>query len=462
MKQRLNFLVTLENCNVGETLRRRCEQKALSPLGGLRLRISVLRHCDRWSLFEAYEELRQFGYLQANIVALWYKDPSFDYFETSLKMLKGDAEAIEMCNIAGLRGLVELYVVHDVGDAEPFPEVGYVDVGGVAEKGTDDGLGLVVFEGHGAEAAGASAEPNKATKGGDVGDEFQVDGSESNDEDSEDPEYMPSDEDGDSVGEVYFADSDEDFEGHSGFDDGNSVPKEATACKEKGKCINKFSDEDGADSDELEMDHMIGGDEGDEDEAENVGDDISDRVGQRFPVHKPLKDMSSYRWEVGTRYASRQEFKEIVLAYAVHTARSIKFKKCDLVRVIAVCQKDCPFWLYAHKVESNPRIKIRELQAKAHKKWNVTVTKSMAAKSKQEALSQIQGAFREQCRRINDYCAEILRANPVASSTSKKPSHSQPIQRKRPFSVIQTGAPHIPMQKLKLMAKLPPSAWGNL
>ncbi|RYR25632.1 hypothetical protein Ahy_B02g059484 [Arachis hypogaea] len=145
--------------------------------------------------------------------------------------------------------------------------------------------------------------------------------------------------------------------------------------------------------------------------------------------------MSSYRWEVGTLYASRQEFKETVLAYAVHTARSIKLKKCDLVRIRAVCQKDCPFWLYAHKVgdestwqlrslnlqhtfmqthrvgilhtkwlgaqfkkkvESNPRIKIRELQAKAHKKWNVTVTKSMEAKSKQEALSQIQGAFREQ------------------------------------------------------------------
>ncbi|XP_057719677.1 uncharacterized protein LOC130934105 [Arachis stenosperma] len=305
---------------------------------------------DRWSLFEASEELKQFGYLQANIVALWYKDPSFDDLETCLEMLKGDTEAIEMCNIAGLRGLVELYVVHDVGDAESFPEVGYVDIRGVAEEGTDDGLGLVFFEGHKAEAARASAEPNEATEGGDGGDEFEVDGSESNDEDSEDPEYMPFDEQGDSAGEVHFTDSDEDFEGDSGFDDGNSVPKKATAGKEKGKGINKFSDEDGADSDELEMDHMIGGDEGDDDNAENDADDISNRVGQRFPVHKPLKDMSSYRWEIGTLYASKQEFKETLLAYAVHTARSIKFKKCDLVKVRAVCQKDCLFWHYAHRV----------------------------------------------------------------------------------------------------------------
>ncbi|QHO56192.1 uncharacterized protein DS421_3g71610 [Arachis hypogaea] len=274
---------------------------------------------DRWSVFEAYEELRYFGYLQANIVVLWHKDPSLDDLETSLKMLKGDAEAIKMYNIAGLRGLVELYMVHDVGDAEPFPEVGYVDVGGVAEEGKDDGLGLVVFEGHQTEAVEASRGPNKATEDGDVGNEFRVDGSDSNDEDSDDPEYMPSDEDGDSAGDVHFTDSDEDYEGDNGFDEDNSVPKEAIAGKEKGSGINQFSDEHGSDSDELERDHMIGGDEGDDDDAENDADDVSDRGGQRFPVHKPLKDMSSYRWEVGTLYASRQEFKETVLAYAVHS-----------------------------------------------------------------------------------------------------------------------------------------------
>ncbi|RYR69137.1 hypothetical protein Ahy_A03g015671 [Arachis hypogaea] len=91
-------------------------------------------------------------------------------------------------------------------------------------------------------------------------------------------------------------------------------------------------------------------------------------------------------------------------------------------------------WLGAQfkkKVESNPRVKIRELQAKAPKKWNVIVTKSMAAKSKQEALSQIQGAFRDQYRRINDYCAEILRANPSSSVSLKvirSPDFAQEVQ----------------------------------
>ncbi|RYR00271.1 hypothetical protein Ahy_B07g088377 [Arachis hypogaea] len=39
----------------------------------------------------------------------------------------------------------------------------------------------------------------------------------------------------------------------------------------------------------------------------------------------------------------------------------------------------------------------------------------MVAKTKQEALSQIQDAFREQYKRINDYCAELLRTNPGSS-----------------------------------------------
>ncbi|XP_072084326.1 uncharacterized protein [Arachis hypogaea] len=58
------------------------------------------------------------------------------------------------------------------------------------------------------------------------------------------------------------------------------------------------------------------------------------------------------------------------------------------------------------------RIKVKELVARAHKKWNLTVTKAMTAKTKQEGLSQIQGAFREQYKRINDYCSELLRTNP--------------------------------------------------
>ncbi|RYR45765.1 hypothetical protein Ahy_A07g031564 [Arachis hypogaea] len=248
---------------------------------------------DHWFVFEAYEELRQLGYLQANIEALWCKDPSLDDSKTNLKMLKGDADAIKMCNIAELRGLVELFVVHDVGDAKPFLEVGYIDVGRVAENGTDAGIELVVFEGHGTEVAEGSGEPNKGTEGGG---EFRVDGNGTSDEDSEDPKYLLSDG-GDNTCDIHITDSEEEYEYDSGFDEDNFVPKEDTAVKGKGVGISQFSDKDRVDSDELEVDHMIGGDDGEDDDVEDDADDTSDRRGQKFPVHKPLKDISSYRWE---------------------------------------------------------------------------------------------------------------------------------------------------------------------
>ncbi|RYR14206.1 hypothetical protein Ahy_B04g070798 isoform C [Arachis hypogaea] len=164
--------------------------------------------------------------------------------------------------------------------------------------------------------------------------------------------------------------------------------------------------------------------------------------------------MSQYKWEVGTVYATREEFKDTVTAYAVQRARAITFRKCDLQRVRAVCTGKCPFWLYAakmkeedswqlrsmnlthtctqthrvgilhsrwlgkafkKKVESNPRVKIRELVSKAQKKWNLTVTKSMATRTKQIALDEIQGTFREQYKRIYDYAHELMRANPGTS-----------------------------------------------
>ena len=84
---------------------------------------------NRWRVFEAYEELRQLGYLKSTITALWYKDPTADDYESQLKLLKGDTEAIEMCTIVGKKGFVDLFVVHEVGDADGFPKVGYLDVG---------------------------------------------------------------------------------------------------------------------------------------------------------------------------------------------------------------------------------------------------------------------------------------------------------------------------------------------
>ncbi|XP_020970118.1 uncharacterized protein LOC110268357 [Arachis ipaensis] len=311
-------------------------------------------------------------------------------------------------------------------------------------------MDLVVFEGNIDNSDGARVAGQQECQNKDGGVELGQEGHEavsddvSSGENSDDPTYLPSDKEENSMEDIHFTDSDEVYDYESGFGEDNAVPKDCNVEKGKKVVTSDLDDEDAVDGDELEQDHVIGIDADD-------GEDLAEEGGQRFPVHKTQKEMGKYQWKVGTLYESRQEFKDTVVAYAVNTARNIKFKKCNLVRVRAICQKGCPFWLYAHrvgeeftwqlrsmnlqhtcmqthrigimhskwlgsqfkkKVESNPKIKVKELVAKAHKKWNLTVTKAMAAKTKQEAFSQIQGAFREQYKRINDYCHELLRTNP--------------------------------------------------
>ncbi|QHN94907.1 hypothetical protein HN51_042759 [Arachis hypogaea] len=91
--------------------------------------------CDRWSLFEAYAELKQFGYVEENISALWYKDPMDENIKKNIKLFQGDADAIAICKIAELREYVELFVVHKVEKENILPKAGYKDVGG------DQGIG---------------------------------------------------------------------------------------------------------------------------------------------------------------------------------------------------------------------------------------------------------------------------------------------------------------------------------
>ncbi|RYR07859.1 hypothetical protein Ahy_B05g075335 [Arachis hypogaea] len=291
----------------------------------------------------------------------------------------------------------------------------------------------------GVDEGGKQSEPFAADSG--TEDDNEVGYDKSSDSDSLDSEYNPSGEEDDSEDDVHFTDSDDDVDPEvSGFQDVNVMSKKPRAVN-KNACANEqFENVEGGESDDLDFDHQVGSD--------------SEHEGFTFPVHKLQKDMSQYKWEVGTLYASREEFKDTVTAYAVHTARSIRFSKCDLQRVTAVCSGDCPFWVYAakvrgeetwqlrsmnlthtctqahkvgilhskwlgkafkKKVESNLKVKIKELVSKAQKKWNLTVTKSLATKTKQIALDQIQGTFREQYKRIYDYGQELMRANPGSS-----------------------------------------------
>ncbi|MED6224157.1 hypothetical protein PIB30_081125 [Stylosanthes scabra] len=171
----------------------------------------------------------------------------------------------------------------------------------------DNGEAVVVDKGEaGGGESDASIEDERQIEDENVG------GRESEEDDSDDGEYVPSDVNSDSIDDVHFTDSEDDLDlGDSFF--GNNA-------KEGG----------------------FGG-EGD-------GDVGEDGDGVVYPVHKAKANMAEYRWQVGTVYASRDEFKEAVSFFAVHTKRGIKFDKVDKKRVIVCCQPKCRSRLYCVKL----------------------------------------------------------------------------------------------------------------
>ncbi|RYR42608.1 hypothetical protein Ahy_A08g039065 [Arachis hypogaea] len=171
---------------------------------------------DRLSVFEAYAELKQFGYVEENISALWFKDPTHENMEENLKLFKGDADLIAMYKITELRDYVELYVVHKVEEEDVFPVAGYIDVEedhGMVNK--SEGQELVVY---GGEQAGRNqSEPGADDSGAETRDNDDDVNQEakfgnSGDSDSLDSKYKPSEEEDDNKDDLYFIDCEDELD----------------------------------------------------------------------------------------------------------------------------------------------------------------------------------------------------------------------------------------------------------
>ncbi|MED6153533.1 hypothetical protein PIB30_102907, partial [Stylosanthes scabra] len=145
---------------------------------------------DFWCVYEAEEHLNRFGYPKSDIAAMWYKDPAVHDYSIGLRMFLDDDDALEMCRITAQRGHVELFVVHESGPEEGFPEIGYVDVGGDLGGGNDDDdYGDGEDGDPNAENEGAAAEeaiPNGPNEAADVVEEAVPDAAENLPEAAED------------------------------------------------------------------------------------------------------------------------------------------------------------------------------------------------------------------------------------------------------------------------------------
>ncbi|XP_016185343.1 prostatic spermine-binding protein-like [Arachis ipaensis] len=180
-----------------------------------------------------------------------------------------------MCRIAELRSHVEMFVVHEVEDADDFPEVEYIDVGGKIEENPRNQL--VVYEGEQGQQV-----KNDNVKQVNEGDNLHPHGATENARDESN-----SDDDGDDE-ELFY--NEEEYDDESGFEELTSAKDGDQVDKGQGVMNGDFSDEEDFNSDEIDLDYEVGGGSDKEDRQEE--DNYETR---RYPIHKDVKDMTSYK-----------------------------------------------------------------------------------------------------------------------------------------------------------------------
>ncbi|KAK8957245.1 hypothetical protein KSP39_PZI001276 [Platanthera zijinensis] len=161
------------------------------------------------------------------------------------------------------------------------------------------------------------------------------------------------------------------------------------------------------------------------------------------------------KWQPGIIFRSKEEFKDAVTTYAVHTGVGLKLTKNDKSRVRFKCKEGCNWEIYAapvknqdtwevrtiidkhtcsrefnnrllsakwlgkrieSKVRENPNIQLKQIVAKTKEKWVVGISKDKACRAKMHANTLLEGSVGEQYNMLNLYCAEILKSNPDSES----------------------------------------------
>ena len=193
-------------------------------------------------------------------------------------------------------------------------------------------------------------------------------------------------------------------------------------------------------------------------ENSDASDDDRDKYGN-FGIFPMPKSMEDYNWEVGTYFAKKEEFTEVIRTYGMHNGRKLKKFRNDKRRIYVKClgaKGKCKWYAYCSykaaqstwqlrriinthtcnrefnvslmtskwlsgrlekTLRENPNIKLTDLKNKIGRKWNIDVSRSMAFRARTMAYNNIDGSFQEQYKRVYDYAHELLRSNP--SSTVK-------------------------------------------
>ena len=208
-------------------------------------------------------------------------------------------------------------------------------------------------------------------------------------------------------------------------------------------------------------------DEEEEEENEEGSDEVSAEEtirDYRFPyaTHNPQVKWNVVKPFIGERYESRHQLKLCLTNYSISKGYQIRFKKCDSVRLVAVCasptgKNNCPFlcrasWMSTedsfqvkvlnlrHKCVRNynnsalmnptwlakqfmkelirkPNLKCKEMQTVVQSKFHCKVSWSKCYRARYRALSLIEGKLSDHYARVWEYRKELLRSNPGSTIT---------------------------------------------
>ena len=171
------------------------------------------------------------------------------------------------------------------------------------------------------------------------------------------------------------------------------------------------------------------------------------------PIYNPELNWKLQEPQLGMRFESPTQLKDMLCNYAVSKGYQLTFEKNDKKRLLVLCSKgECPFrlwaswmsdeysfqikslkedhncarnyklgsivnykWLGAHytkEIIHRQKLTIRQLRVEVVKKFGIQVSLGQCRRAKQHALTIIEGTLTEHYARLWSYGAEIRRSNP--------------------------------------------------
>ncbi|WVY95463.1 hypothetical protein V8G54_034551 [Vigna mungo] len=415
---------------------------------------------DKWSYFEVVDSIKELGYI--NVSELFY---SIDHI---LYKLYDDRDVMNMIGIAKHLKEVNLFVVHFVDEeleiiVEDEVAVGMEDE--VVVQGEEDVEVAVQVEEEEEVVVQVKdmveenivIEEEEVAVQGVEDEEVVIEQHRQVEEEVVIEEFSSSEDDDawDVHGEVPHGVVDEEEVDEGLVDVGVNIDEGLLHNDVQGSVSVEFSEnESNCDSDTDDSGHRqrnpndrgLSDDEWESEALDSPKESGSeDGVDERqscgpFGTYVKQKNMSKYKWEVGTKFSDKNEFMD--------AGRNLKFLKNDNRRVRVRClgvEKKCPWMTYCGYLEGcrtwqlrkildthtcnttlleNPNLKINEIRSKALRKWNTNVTLSKARRAKLMASCKLEGSSKDQFTRIFDYAHELLRCNPGSTVKVKVDSEN--------------------------------------